>query len=153
MGCPTLSCLAFSTALAETEILFSPIANTSGALNLSFLGAGSFFFSSGFVSLTDAVTGEDLWRFAWEYPLRGSVPWNLALGTAALSPYTSLFASRSYRLKINTRISSNNDPEHVTIGLTGLKAVAVPEPSSLLSLFVGSAFVAWRTARRRDRRH
>lgn len=155
MGCPMFACQEFSGAMATTTHVFTTATNASTTIGIDILGGGSFFFSGGFIKLTDLTTAIEVWNYGWSWPsggmpFTGNVPWDRVNGTATIDVSTAFLASHLYALTLNTWISSNNDPEYIKIEVSGLEPRRVPEPATLSLLGLSAAAIfGWRHRRNR----
>jgi hypothetical protein len=147
--------VGYSTAYAESDLWFSPVASQTASINIQYYAEGhngSGYYTSGNFSLVDVTSGNELWNYGWDNaPLAGvyGAPSGINIGTLIqftdgasgnLTVDTDLNASDTYELIMRTGSDAADDSEQESIQLTGLEPV--PEPSTFALICMGSLALA-----------
>ena len=123
-----------STAGAESEIWFSPLTGGTATIGLDFSGAYTWYYSSGFVSLSDVTAGQTLWNYGWNgLNLLDGSNWMLnpdGTASATYSFQTDFNPADTFKLTMYTQTFADYDEEQTAIQLSGL-VEAIPEPSAI----------------------
>lgn len=128
-----------SIASSKTELAFSPIASSVTMFQIDFYGYAEWYYSNGFVSLSDVSTGQELWNYYWtDSYVSGNVPWvddfsGPYRAWANIDVETILNQGANYLLTIYTQTCSNPaDSELIRIDVSGVESIDVPESSLLI---------------------
>jgi len=97
-------------------------------------------------SLTDMTAGASVFSYTWGDPVSayviGNVPWTTPFVSADVS-FSGIVPSHLYELHLWTKTYSNNDPQSVTISVSGFAPIAspAPEPEALAMMLAGLGLV------------
>jgi hypothetical protein len=129
-----------AVATATTELEFSPLVDSAGAVGLDLAGYYEWYYSTGQISLFDLTLNQIVWMHGWSGP---GVFWPEIDGRASLSlsPFAVLLSSHRYKLMLWSSVNADSDSQRITMRVSGLKPVSVSEPSSLILLGLGTALL------------
>ena len=148
---PENGSLAHMWAYATSELTFTPVSSGTALIDVGFLLGGMFLYSETTARLVDLTTSTDVWNVGWGYRSDPTIMQTLAATPTSFA--TSFDSSHSYQLMLYARTDASDDTQSVTARVTGLQAV--PEPSTMLLVGLGSSLAALakhRSRRQRDRR-
>lgn len=144
------------TASADVDLMFSPLTDGIAPLGIAYDSPPDLGWARGF--LFDLTTQQEVWLFATEcaacrpsftYPA-GESAWELPFVSGSFTVPTALESTHVYQLHLTAKPSLFAfGGQRSSLSLTGLEAVPVPEPASLLLL--GSGVTALALIRKRRR--
>ncbi|HYG33873.1 MAG TPA: hypothetical protein VEC99_03765 [Clostridia bacterium] len=133
---------ASAEAVADVQIYFTPVHSQTKTLEIQLFGWLHWWYSGGFITLSEVSSGQELWGYEWHGASSGNVPWVFDFdvdtsATATLTPSTQLEAGKIYCLKLHCwTISNPPDSERVAVRVLGLARVKAPTPLALLQRLV-----------------